>query len=106
MYKYKIAEQEDKASEYQKKRIDAFDTIEDRLDNIKGDFSATSDGSSGLSCLITLTSVGGGSCGVNGTPKPEPEPTPELEPFANGFSDEGLAPEPGPEPTPDDGCPP
>ena len=35
MYKYKIAEQEDKASEYQKKRIDAFDTIEDRLDNIK-----------------------------------------------------------------------
>ena len=25
MYKYKIAEQEDKASEYQKKRIDAFD---------------------------------------------------------------------------------
>jgi len=35
MYKYKIVEQEDKASEYQKKRIDAFDTIEDRLDNIK-----------------------------------------------------------------------
>ena len=35
MYKYKIAEQEDKASEYQKKCIDAFDTIEDRLDNIK-----------------------------------------------------------------------
>lgn len=35
MYKYKIAEQEDKAAEYQKKRIDAFDTIEDRLDNIK-----------------------------------------------------------------------
>ena len=35
MYKYKITEQEDKASEYQKKRIDAFDEIETRLDNIK-----------------------------------------------------------------------
>lgn len=35
MYKYKIAEQEDKAAEYQEKRIAAFDTIENRLDNIK-----------------------------------------------------------------------
>tara|TARA_R110002153_G_scaffold76321_1_gene196739 strand:+ start:161 stop:397 length:237 start_codon:yes stop_codon:yes gene_type:complete len=35
MYKYKIVEQEDKAAEYQEKRIAAFDTIENRLDNIK-----------------------------------------------------------------------
>ena len=36
MYKYKITEQDEKASEqYQQKRIDAFDEIETRLDNIK-----------------------------------------------------------------------
>jgi 16S rRNA C967 or C1407 C5-methylase (RsmB/RsmF family) len=35
MYKYKIAEQEDKAAESQEKRIAAFDTIANRLDNIK-----------------------------------------------------------------------
>lgn len=35
MYKYKIAEQEDKAAKYQQERIDAFDKIEDKIDNIK-----------------------------------------------------------------------
>jgi hypothetical protein len=35
MYKYRLAEQDDKASEYQQKRIDAFDELETRLDNIK-----------------------------------------------------------------------
>tara|TARA_B100000795_G_scaffold112350_1_gene83126 strand:- start:2814 stop:3047 length:234 start_codon:yes stop_codon:yes gene_type:complete len=35
MYNYKIVEQDDKASEYQQERIDAFDKLEDRIDNIK-----------------------------------------------------------------------
>jgi hypothetical protein len=35
MYKYKLVEQDDKASEYQQKRIDVFDELETRLDNIK-----------------------------------------------------------------------
>lgn len=35
MYKYRLVEQDDKASEYQQKRIDAFDELESRLDNIK-----------------------------------------------------------------------
>jgi len=35
MYKYRLVEQDDKASEYQQKRIDAFDELETRLDNIK-----------------------------------------------------------------------
>ena len=35
MYKYKLVEQEDKASRFQQERIDAFDSIESRLDNIR-----------------------------------------------------------------------
>ena len=35
MYKYRLVEQDEKASEYQQKRIDAFDDLENRLDNIK-----------------------------------------------------------------------
>lgn len=35
MYKYKITEQDEKVEQYQQKRIDAFDEIETRLDNIK-----------------------------------------------------------------------
>jgi len=35
MYKYSIVEQDDKASQYQQERIDAFDKIETRLDSIK-----------------------------------------------------------------------
>ena len=35
MYKYKLVEQEDKASKFQQERIDAFDSIESRLDNIR-----------------------------------------------------------------------
>ena len=35
MYKYRLVEQDEKASEYQQKRIDAFDDLESRLDNIK-----------------------------------------------------------------------
>ena len=35
MYKYSIVEQDDKASQYQQERIDAFDKIEARLDSIK-----------------------------------------------------------------------
>jgi len=35
MYKYRIAEQDEKVEQYQQKRIDAFDEIETRLDNIK-----------------------------------------------------------------------
>ena len=35
MYKYRITEQDDKASKYQEERINAFDELESRLDNIK-----------------------------------------------------------------------
>ena len=35
MYKYRIAEQDEKVEQYQQKRIDAFDEIETRLDGIK-----------------------------------------------------------------------
>ncbi|OYT15573.1 MAG: hypothetical protein B7C24_12390 [Bacteroidetes bacterium 4572_77] len=35
MYKYRLVEQDDKASQYQQERIDAFDELETRLDNIK-----------------------------------------------------------------------
>ena len=35
MYKYKLVEQEDKASKFQQERIDAFDSIVSRLDNIR-----------------------------------------------------------------------
>jgi|TARA_R110001599_G_scaffold129282_3_gene303609 hypothetical protein len=35
MYKYRIAEQDEKVEQYQQKRIDAFDEIETRLDSIK-----------------------------------------------------------------------
>ena len=35
MYKYRIAEQDERAAKFQQERIDAFDTIEARLDNIK-----------------------------------------------------------------------
>ena len=35
MYKYRLVEQDEKASEDQQKRIDAFDDLESRLDNIK-----------------------------------------------------------------------
>jgi hypothetical protein len=35
MYKYRLVEQDEKASEYQQERIDAFDDLENRLDNIK-----------------------------------------------------------------------
>lgn len=35
MYKYRIAEQDEKVEQYQQKRIDAFDEIETRLDDIK-----------------------------------------------------------------------
>ena len=35
MYKYRLVEQDEKTSEYQQKRIDAFDDLENRLDNIK-----------------------------------------------------------------------
>ena len=35
MYKYRWGEKNEKASEYQQKRIDAFDDLENRLDNIK-----------------------------------------------------------------------
>lgn len=35
MYKYRLVEQDDKASQYQQERIDAFDELESRLDNIK-----------------------------------------------------------------------
>ena len=35
MYKYRITEQNDKASKYQEERINAFDELESRLDNIK-----------------------------------------------------------------------
>ena len=35
MYKYKLVEQEDKASKFQQERINAFDSIESRLDNIR-----------------------------------------------------------------------
>ena len=35
MYKYKLVEQEDKASKFQQERINAFDSIESRLDDIR-----------------------------------------------------------------------
>ena len=35
MYKYRLVEQDDKASQYQQERIDAFDELETRLENIK-----------------------------------------------------------------------
>lgn len=35
MYKYRITEQNDKAAKYQEERINAFEKIEDRIDNIK-----------------------------------------------------------------------
>tara|TARA_R100000951_G_C2517917_1_gene142475 strand:- start:25 stop:258 length:234 start_codon:yes stop_codon:yes gene_type:complete len=35
MYKYRITEQNDKAAKYQEERINAFDELENRLDNIK-----------------------------------------------------------------------
>jgi hypothetical protein len=35
MYKYTLAEQDEKASKYQEERIMAFDELEARLDNIK-----------------------------------------------------------------------
>ena len=35
MYKYRITEQNDKAAKYQEERINAFDELESRLDNIK-----------------------------------------------------------------------
>jgi hypothetical protein len=35
MYKYRIAEQDEKVEQYQQKRINAFDEIETRLDSIK-----------------------------------------------------------------------
>tara|TARA_R110002012_G_scaffold112280_3_gene257807 strand:- start:2209 stop:2466 length:258 start_codon:yes stop_codon:yes gene_type:complete len=35
MYKYRIAEQDDKAAKYQEERIAAFNNIEGRIDNIK-----------------------------------------------------------------------
>ncbi len=35
MYKYRIVEQDERASKFQQERIDAFDTIEARLDKIK-----------------------------------------------------------------------
>ena len=35
MYKYRIAEQDERAAKFQQERIDAFDTIEARLDKIK-----------------------------------------------------------------------
>ena len=35
MYKYRIVEQDERAAKFQQERIDAFDTIEARLDKIK-----------------------------------------------------------------------
>ena len=35
MYKYRIVEQDERAAKFQRERIDAFDTIEARLDKIK-----------------------------------------------------------------------
>lgn len=35
MYKYKLSEQENKASSFQEDRINAFDNLESRLENIK-----------------------------------------------------------------------
>ncbi len=35
MYNYKLKEEDSKASKYQQKRIEAFDELESRLDNIK-----------------------------------------------------------------------
>ena len=35
MYKYRLDEQEDSLEQFQQKRIDAFDEIEDKLDDVK-----------------------------------------------------------------------
>ncbi|MDB4489634.1 hypothetical protein N9034_00460 [bacterium] len=35
MYNYKLKEEDSKASKYQQKRIEAFDELESRLDNVK-----------------------------------------------------------------------
>jgi|TARA_R100000231_G_scaffold135965_1_gene110848 dsDNA-binding SOS-regulon protein len=35
MYKYRLVEQEEKVSKFHQERVDAFDKIEARLDNIK-----------------------------------------------------------------------
>ena len=35
MYNYKLKEEDSKASKYQQKRIEAFDELESRLDNLK-----------------------------------------------------------------------
>ena len=35
MYKYRIVEQDERAAKFQQERIDAFDSIEARLDKIK-----------------------------------------------------------------------
>mgnify|MGYP000207421156 CR=1 FL=1 len=41
MYNYKLKEEDSKASKYQQKRIEAFDELESRLDNIKKLFGPT-----------------------------------------------------------------
>jgi len=35
MYKHKLSEQDDKAAKFQEERINAFDALENRFDNIR-----------------------------------------------------------------------